>query len=58
MLFRSPPLSLGPRGFAALYGGAPLATLRSAGLVSGGDEDADAALDAVFAATPYLLYNF
>jgi predicted acetyltransferase len=53
-----PPLSLGPRGFAALYAGAPLATLRAAGLAAGGDEDSDAALDAVFAASPYLLYYF
>ena len=52
------PLSLGPRGFAALYAGVPLATLRVAGLVSGGDEASDAALDAAFAATPYLLYYF
>jgi predicted acetyltransferase len=51
-------LSAGPRGFAALYAGVPLATLRVAGLVSGGDEDTDAALDAAFAANPYLLYHF
>ncbi len=52
------PLTLGPRGFAALYAGTPVATLRVAGLVSGGDEDTDAALDSAFAATPYLLYYF
>jgi len=55
---RSGPLATGPRGFAALYAGVPLATLRVAGLVSGGDQDTDAALDTVFAATPYLLYYF
>ncbi len=53
-----PRCRLGPRGFAALYAGVPLATLRVAGLVSGGEGDSDAALDAAFAATPYLLYYF
>lgn len=53
-----PVLTLGPRGFAALYAGVPLATLRVAGLVSGGDPGTDAALGAVFAASPYLLYYF
>ena len=43
---------------AALYAGTPLATLRLAGLASGGSPDADAALDAVFAATPYMLDEF
>ena len=38
--------SLGPRGFAALYAGTPLATLRRAGLAAGGDPGGDAALDA------------
>lgn len=54
------PLTLGPRGFAALYAGVPLATLRVAGLVRGGDQDpdADAALDALFAGTPFLLHYF
>jgi predicted acetyltransferase len=51
-------LSLGPRGFAALYAGVPLATLRVAGLARGGHHDADAVLDAAFAAKPYLLYYF
>ena len=55
---RARPLSLGPRGFAAMYAGVPLATLRVAGLVCGGDEESDAALDAVFAAAPFLLYYF
>jgi predicted acetyltransferase len=52
------PLTLGPRGVAALYAGSPLATLRLAGLASGGSPDADAALDAAFAATPYMLDSF
>jgi len=52
------PLVLGPRGFAALYGGTPVATLRRAGLASGGTEAADAALDTAFAAHSYLLDYF
>ena len=51
-------LRLGPRGLAALYAGTPLATLRMAGLASGGDPAADAALDAAFAGTPYMLDHF
>ena len=52
------PLHLGPRGMAALYAGTPLATLRLAGLAAGGTQEADAALDAAFAATPYMLDEF
>jgi len=52
------PLRLGPRGVAALYAGTPLATLRLAGLASGGTRETDAALDAAFAATPYMLDEF
>jgi predicted acetyltransferase len=52
------PLQLGPRGVAALYAGTPLATLRLAGLASGGSREADDALDAAFAATPYMLDEF
>ncbi len=52
------PLTLGARGLAALYAGAPLITLRQAGLVGGGSPDDDAALDAAFAATPYMLDDF
>ncbi|HEX9527599.1 MAG TPA: GNAT family N-acetyltransferase [Streptosporangiaceae bacterium] len=52
------PVALGPRGFAALYAGVPMATLRAAGLVAGGDRHADAALDAVFTAQPFLLDYF
>jgi predicted acetyltransferase len=51
-------LTLGARGLAALYAGTPLVTLRQAGLVSGGSPDDDAALDAAFAATPYMLDEF
>jgi predicted acetyltransferase len=52
------PLRLGPRGLAALYAGTPLATLRLAGLAGGGDQGTDAALDAAFAATPYMVDHF
>ncbi len=51
-------LTLGPRGVAALYAGTPVATLRLAGLASGGTPEADAALDAAFAATPYMVDDF
>jgi predicted acetyltransferase len=49
---------LGARGLAALYAGTPLVTLRQAGLAAGGRPDDDAALDAAFAATPYMLDAF
>jgi predicted acetyltransferase len=52
------PLALGPRGLAALYAGTPLATLRRAGLVAGGDPGGDAALDAAFGADPFMLEFF
>jgi predicted acetyltransferase len=52
------PLVLGARGLAALYAGTPVATLRRAGLASGGSPAADAALDGAFAATPYMLDSF
>ncbi|HEX6077168.1 MAG TPA: GNAT family N-acetyltransferase [Micromonosporaceae bacterium] len=51
-------LQVGPRGIAALYSGTPLATLRVAGLASGGDPDTDAVLDTVFGGNPYLLDYF
>jgi predicted acetyltransferase len=51
-------LNLGARGLAALYAGTPLVTLRQAGLAHGGTPDGDAALDAGFAATPYMLDSF
>jgi hypothetical protein len=55
------PLALGARGFAALYAGTPVATLRRAGtliLADGGSQDADAAIDGAFAATPFMLAGF
>jgi GNAT superfamily N-acetyltransferase len=52
------PIALGPRGFAALYAGVPMATLRVAGLAAGGDPGRDGALDAAFAAQPYMLDYF
>ncbi len=51
-------LTLGPRGLAALYAGTPVASLRLAGLAAGGAPEADATLDAVFAATPFMLDDF
>jgi predicted acetyltransferase len=51
-------LTLGARGLAALYAGLPVSTLKLAGLASGGAPDAGAALDAAFAATPYMLDDF
>jgi predicted acetyltransferase len=53
-----PAVTLGPRGLAALYAGASLVTLRQAGLAAGGTAADDAALDAAFAATPYMLDAF
>jgi predicted acetyltransferase len=52
------PLRLGARGLAALYAGTPLATLRRVGLAAGGTPAADAALNAAFAATPYMTDSF
>ena len=51
-------LTIGPRGLAALYAGTPAGTLRRSGLASGGSPDDDAALDAAFAATAYMLDDF
>ena len=52
------PVRLGARGFAALYGGVPMTTLRRAGLAAGGDTGADEALDAAFAGRAFLLDSF
>jgi predicted acetyltransferase len=52
------PVRLGARGFAALYGGVSMATLRRAGLAAGGDPGADEALDAAFAGKAFLLDAF
>lgn len=52
------PLTLGPRGLAALYAGTPVTTLRLAGLASGGTAADGALLDAAFAANPYMVDSF
>jgi len=49
---------LGARGFAALYAGTPMATLRRAGLAVGGGPSADDALDSAFAGRAFLLVGF
>jgi predicted acetyltransferase len=54
----STALSLGARGMAALYAGTPVAALRQAGLAAGGTPADDAALDAAFAASPFMLDAF
>jgi predicted acetyltransferase len=51
-------LALTARGLAALYAGTPVATLRRASLASAGTPESDAALDAAFAATPFMLDDF
>ena len=51
-------VTLGARGLAALYAGIPLGTLRQAGLAAGGTAGDDAALDAAFAASSYMLDAF
>ena len=52
------PARLGARGFAALYAGTPMATLRRAGLAAGGGPSADDALDSAFAGRAFLLVGF
>jgi predicted acetyltransferase len=51
-------LTLGARGLAALYAGTPVATLRLAGLASGGAPAGDGALDAAFTGTAFMLDFF
>jgi predicted acetyltransferase len=51
-------LTVGARGLSALYAGTPVSTLKLAGLAVGGAPDADAALDAAFAATPFMVDEF
>lgn len=51
-------LALEPRGAAALFAGTPVATLRAAGLATGGEPAHDALLDAAFAATPFMTDYF
>ena len=48
---------LSARGLAAVYAGVPIATLRRAGVVTGGDT-AGPLLDAAFAGTPFMLDYF
>lgn len=52
------PVRLGARGFAALYAGIPMATLRRAGLAAGGDASTDDALDGAFAGQAFMLDEF
>jgi predicted acetyltransferase len=49
---------VGARGLSALWCGWSTSRLRQAGLLTGGSADDDAALDAIFAATPYLTEYF
>lgn len=49
---------LGANGTAALYAGIPAASLRTAGLLTGGDETTDALLDAAFVGRPAYLVDF
>lgn len=52
-------LQLGARGLAALYAGTPLASLRKAGLASGGSVAGDGPIDTAFASgTSYMLDFF
>ena len=52
------PPTIGARGLAALYGGRAVARSGCPGLASGGTPDDDAALDAAFAATAYMVDDF
>lgn len=51
-------ITLGARGFAALYGGVPVATLRLAGLAAGGTPAVDETLDGAFAANAFMIDHF
>lgn len=51
-------LSLGARGFAALYAGIPVATLRLTGLAARGDTAADDALGLAFRGPAFMIDNF
>jgi predicted acetyltransferase len=51
-------LTVGARGLAALYAGTPVATLRLAGLATGGNAEDDAFLTAAFAGSAYMLDDF
>jgi predicted acetyltransferase len=54
----APALRLGPRGLAAMYAGTPLAPLRRAGLVAGGDSSCDSVLDEAFTGSAYMTDYF
>lgn len=49
---------LGSRALAALWGGWSMSRLRQAGLATGGSPEQDAALDAIFACTPFMTEHF
>ena len=49
---------MGPRGIAGLWCGWTMSRLRQAGLAEGGSAEEDAALDAVFACSPYITEYF
>lgn len=49
---------LGARGLAALYAGTPMATLRLAGLATGGSAAADALLDTAFAGSAAYMLDY
>jgi len=52
-------LRLGSRGFAALFSGVPVSTLRRAGLASGGSAGSDDALDGAFGGrSAFMLHAF
>ncbi|MFC7584026.1 hypothetical protein ACFQYP_09895 [Nonomuraea antimicrobica] len=50
-------VTLSVNGLSALYAGIPVQTLRLSGLMSG-DDRYDQALEAAFAAKPYMLDSF
>jgi predicted acetyltransferase len=51
-------LRLGARGFAALYAGVPIGTLRFAGLATGGDAAIDGALSGAFCGPAFALDRY
>ncbi len=55
---RDSPMRLTAGGFASLYAGTPVSSLRRAGLARDGDPERDALLDGAFAATTYCLDYF
>jgi predicted acetyltransferase len=50
--------SIGARGFAALFAGVPVRSLRLAGLVAGGDAAADDVLSSAFGGPAYMIDRF